>query len=70
MGMENQEEREGKVESGKSATTNLLSSASGDIGSGANGTEADYRNFTLCFPTIKYPGSYAFSIVFKNGISE
>ena len=70
MGVENQEEREGKVESGKSATTNLFSSATGDIGSGANATEADYRNFTLCFPTIKYPGSYAFSIVFKNGISE
>ena len=48
----------------------LVSAADKDIGSGANGTEADYRNFTLCFPTIKFPGSYAFSIVFKNGISD
>ena len=70
MGVENQEEADGDVESGKSATTNLFSSPAGDIGSGANGTEADYRNFTLCFPTIKFPGSYAFSIVFKNGISD
>ena len=58
------------VDSGKSATTNLFSSPAGDIGSGANATEADYRNFTLCFPTIKFPGSYTFSIVFNNGISD
>ena len=70
MGVENAEEAAGDVESGKSSTTNMFSTADGDIGSGANGTEADYRNFTLCFPTIKFPGSYAFSIVFKNGISE
>ena len=70
MGIENEEERTGVVKSGESATTNLFSSADGDIGSGEIGTSADYRNFTLCFPTIKFPGSYAFSIVFKNGISE
>ena len=70
MGVENQEEREGTVESGKSATSNLFAGPAGEIGLGSNYTEADYRNFTLCFPTIKYPGSYAFSIVFKNGISE
>ena len=68
--METTVEREGTVESGKSATSNLFAGPAGEIGLGSNYTEADYRNFTLCFPTIKYPGSYAFSIVFKNGISE
>lgn len=70
MGVENEEEAKGEVESGKSLTSNLFAGPAGEIGLGANATEADYRNFTLCFPTIKYPGSYAFSIVFKNGISE
>ena len=70
MGVENEEEAKGQVESGKSATSNMFAGPAGEIGLGANATEADYRNFTLCFPTIKYPGSYAFNIVFKNGISK
>ena len=38
------------------------------IGSGTG--DADYTNFTLCFPTIKYPGSYAFTVAMFNGISD
>lgn len=43
---------------------------SGEIGLGQTGTEYDYREFTLQFPTIKYPGSYAFTVVMWNGVSE
>ena len=70
MGVEDIQERTGAVESGKSNETNLFSDADGNIGSGAETSVRNYRNFTLVFPTIKYPGSYGFSIVFKNGISE
>ena len=42
----------------------------GELGAGPEKTEYDYTEFTLCFPTIKFPGSYAFSIKFWNGISE
>ena len=49
--------------------SNLPGSA-GEIGLGAEGTEKDYREFTLSFPTIKYPGSYAFTVAMWNGISE
>ena len=70
MGVENEEEALGKVKSGTSRTSNIFSGPNGEIGFGQNGTEADYQEFTLCFPTIKYPGSYAFAVVFKNGISE
>ena len=42
----------------------------GELGKGPEKTEHDYTEFTLCFPTIKFPGSYAFSINFWNGISE
>ena len=70
MGVENEEESKGEVESGKSETSNLFAGKNGQIGLGKEDTEADYREFTLCFPTIKYPGSYGFTITFKNGISE
>ena len=113
LGLENEEERNGSVESGKSATTNLkspgilgsvfkssggrtgymsvrwwswifgyileefrsllyscfiASTSGGEIGAGTN--ESDYTSFTLAFPTIKFPGSYAFTVVMWNGISE
>ena len=38
------------------------------IGSGVG--DGNYVNFTLCFPTIKYPGSYAFTVAMWNGISD
>ena len=71
LGIENEEEKLGKVASGESATTNLISAAvtsTGKIGGGTNA--ADYTEFTLAFPTIKFPGSYAFTVVMWNGVSE
>ena len=70
MGVENEDEALGKVPSGESNTSNIMSGKNGEIGLGEEGTEADYREFTLCFPTIRFPGSYGFVITFKNGISE
>lgn len=71
LGLENEEERLGIVESGMSSTTNLKSppsTSTGKIGAGTN--SSDYTEFTLAFPTIKFPGSYAFTVVMWNGISE
>ena len=70
MGVENEDEALGRVASGESNTTNIMSGKLGEIGLGEADTEADYREFTLCFPTIKFPGSYGFVVTFKNGISE
>jgi hypothetical protein len=72
LGVETEGEDLGtEAHDGTSNTTNLKSPASGDpvmIGSGVG--EADYTNFTLCFPTIKYPGSYAFTVTMWTGISD
>ena len=46
----------------------IASTSGGEIGAGTN--ESDYTSFTLAFPTIKFPGSYAFTVVMWNGISE
>ena len=70
MGVENEDEALGRVKSGESNTSNIFSGKNGEIGLGEADTEADYREFTLCFPTIKFPGSYGFVITFWNGISE
>ena len=37
---------------------------------GPAGTQWDYRSFTIVLPTIKNPGSYAFTVTMWNGISE
>ena len=42
----------------------------GNIGKRKNPAEADYTGFTIGFPTIKFPGSYAFTVVMWNGISK
>ena len=42
----------------------------GKIGNQVEPSEADYTDFTLCFPTFKYPGSFAFTVSMWNGISE
>ena len=71
MGMEDINETNGDFANGKSPTTNLLSGSGGtDIGSGESGSEKDYHKLTLCFPTIKFPGSYGFTVTMKNGISD
>ena len=51
--MENDEEAAGQVASGASTTSNMFAGPAGEIGLGANWTEADYREFTICFPTIR-----------------
>ena len=53
LGVENEEEAAGQVASGASTTSNLFAGPAGEIGLGANWTEADYREFTICFPTIR-----------------
>ena len=72
LGLENSDERLGLVpHDGTAGTTNLVSGHSGDprsIGSGVG--PADYTAFTMVFPTIKYPGSYAFTVAMWNGISN
>ena len=45
-----------------------VDTSTGKIGAGKN--SSDYTEFTLCFPTIKFPGSYAFTVVMWNGVSE
>ena len=42
----------------------------GKIGNQVEPSEGDYTDFTLCFPTIKYPGSFGFTVSMWNGISE
>ena len=72
LGVENREEEIGAVpHDGTSETTNLRSSADADpnmIGSGSG--PANYSGFTIGFPTIKFPGSYAFTVAMWNGISD
>ena len=72
LGVENSDEWLGVVpHDGSSSNTNLKSPDSGDpqrLGSGVG--PADYTGFTLVFPTIKYPGSYAFTVAMWNGISN
>ena len=71
MGMEDVNETNGDFENGKSTYSNLVSGSGGlDIGKGKKGTEMDYQTFTLCFPTIKFPGSYGFTVTMMNGISD
>ena len=70
MGVEDENETAGDFASGSSPTTNLVAGADGELGRGKAGTEKDYRDFTLCFPTIKFPGSYAFTVTMWNGISN
>ena len=71
LGVENYEESQGLMpHDGTSSTTNLMSrsNTTGIIGSGEG--LADYTDLTLCFPTIKYPGSYGFTVAMWNGISN
>jgi hypothetical protein len=70
MGIENEEERLGKAESGESDTTNMKSPSQGALLIGKGTNESDYTSFTLAFPTIKFPGSYAFTVAMWNGVSE
>ena len=70
MGVEDENETAGDFASGSSPTTNMVAGADGELGAGKAGTERDYRDFTLCFPTIKFPGSYAFTVTMWNGISN
>ena len=42
----------------------------GSIGKGALGTKHDYREFVICLPYVKHPGSHAFTVNMWNGISE
>ena len=44
--------------------------AYGNIGFGSQGTKYDYREFVICLPYIKHPGSHAFTVNLWNGISE
>ena len=53
-----------------SQTNSIHEGPAGEIGLGSADTEWDYREFTLAFPTIKYPGSYAFTVLMWNGVSE
>jgi hypothetical protein len=41
-----------------------------ELGLGPNGTEWNYRGFTIVIPSIANPGSYAFTVTMVNGISE
>ena len=70
LGVEDKNESAGDFASGSSPTTNMVADADGQLGSGEAGTERDYRDFTLAFPTIKFPGSYAFTVTMWNGISN
>ena len=70
LGVEDENETAGDFASGSSPTSNLVAGANGELGGGKSGTEKDYRDFTLCFPTIKFPGSYAFTVTMWNGISN